>query len=437
MLYKTVAYNYAHGLSSFWQMKFTDTSMSVFCEQPPLYFSLLGGSYKLFGDHYLTDRFFTLILFILFGLILRAIVRKLFTRSFPYLLLISFLMLSIPIFCWSYVNQIIEPLLCIWTGLGILVFIQFIQTKKSIYALLFVPLLLCLFLTKGFQSCFIIGLPLSYMFLSRFNKANYLFSILAGLPFLLVLFILLKFYLPAKFWLDCYYSARLVLTMQNIGNTTDNHFEIIGRFFSELILCLCVLVFLFSYLKFRKNYPLKFIFKNFWQNKLAMSLLLTSFLGSFPYAISLVQRGFYLIPSFVCFVLAIVYGFKRYWIYFFLFLAHLGKYKFTKVFIRTAAVLSFAYFCFHLNEYKRNKDLLRDIEKITPYLRTGETVLIEKNRWNDFGLHSYMYMARQVSLSTEKKNCRFMIRNKSSEQLDSTVRIRLRTNEVDLYWIAQ
>ncbi len=433
MLYKTVAYNYAEGLSSFWRMKFTNTSMSEFCEQPPLYFYLLGSFYKVFGDYYLVDRFFTLLLFVLFIFILRGIIKELFRRPMPYLLVSVFFVLSIPVFCWSYVNQAIEPLLCVLTSLGILFFLRFVHSGKNIFSFLFAVVLYLLFLTKGFQSCFIAVLPLVYAVISKVKRDNYYFFIFSGVIFLALLAVCLRFYSPAANWFKCYYNARLVLTLNNVGNTTDNHLEIIGRFFSELILCLASLVILFSCLKIKKNYPIRFILKNFMSNRIAVSFLLTSFAGSFPYAISLVQRGFYLIPSFIFFILAMVYGFKRYWFFFFAVLMNLQRSLIIKGIIGLVVLGAILYCCFNFNTYKRNEELLTDIELILPYFKKGDTIGIEEDSWNDFSLHSYLYMAKQVSLTTDKKNCSFLIRSKSFSANDSLIKIEIKTRELDLY----
>jgi len=280
-----------------------------------------------------------------------------------------------------------------------------------------------------------IVLPIAYVITSKVRRVGYYAILISTVFFLAILLAFLKWYAPANVWMECYYKARLVLTMNNVGNTTEDHFEIIGRFFSELIVCLACVVILCAYLKFKKNYPLRFIAKNFVSNKLALSLLLTAFAGSFPYALSLVQRGFYLIPAFICFVLAIVYGLRRYWMFFFLFTGKIAGFKFTRILFPFIASASLIYFCFSFTLYKRNEQLLKDIDMILPYLKKGEIVLIEGERWNDFSLHSYLYMAKQVSLSMNKKECKFLIRSKSAPEQNTTTfaKLELKSGEIDLY----
>lgn len=434
MLYKTVAFNYAEGLSSFWQMKFTDTSMSEFCEQPPLYFYVLGNLYKVFGVADLTDRVFTLTLFALLIFCVYQLMKLLFKHhQMSYLLMFILFMLSVQVVCWSYVNQVIEPLVCVFAALGTLFFIQFLNSGKMGYAVLFSLMLCCLFLTKGFQSCFIIMLPIVYLVLSENKKPWLFFLLICSGGLVAFIFICADMYAPAKQWFDCYYRARLVLTMQNVGHTTTNHFEIIGRFFSELLGCIGVIVVLLLYLKYKKKYPLRRALRNFMSNKIAVSFLVTSLAGSFPYAVSLVQRGFYLVPSFIFFILAMLYGFRRYVLFLFVFFEHAGKYAA----VRRCIVFLFAgalfWFFMSFNTYKRNEELLIDLDVITPYFKKGEKIFIEADRWNDFSLHAYLYMDKQVSLTRDAGECKFFIRTKSTTMPDSLQPLELNTRELDLF----
>lgn len=438
LLYKTVAFNYAENLASFWNMKFTDSSMTFFCEQPPFYFFLLGLFYKLFGTYFLIDRIFTLLLFVSLIVLIYAIIKQIFQEVKANFLLTLFFLLATPVFCWSYVNQVIEPLLSLEIAAGIYFFVRFLKSGKNLFLILFALILYILFLTKGFQSCFIIVLPLSYLILAWGSRNALKFVLFSGFFLALFIVITLKYYEPAIQWFKCYYDSRLVLTMQNIGKTTDDHFEIIIRFFTELILCIGFVLLLLSYLKFKKNYPLKFAFQNFISNKLAVSLLMASLAGSLPFAISLVQRGFYLIPAFICFVLAIILGFKRYWLFFYVLLSKVSKSRIMQISTGLIVVGTCFYFFFSLNSFKRDESLIKDIELILPYLSKKEKVLIEPGLWNYFALHSYLYMSKQVSISAEYDNCRFLIIPKNSVEEQKTKfahKIILPTQELDLYYL--
>lgn len=438
MLYKTVAYNYAENLSSFWKMKFTDTCMSFFCEQPPLYFYLLGNFYKLFGVNVLTDKFFTFFLFLAMTGTLFLIIKQVFKHNGYYFFLSLFLLLAIPVICWSYNNQVIEPLVNVFVTLNILFFIKFIKTDNLFFACLFGLGLCALFLTKGFQSCFIITLPISYTLLSRFSKSGLYFSFVSGLILAFAMGFLLLYYEPAVNWFNCYYDTRLVLTMQNVGNTTNDYSEILVRFFTEQIIGISLIFLLSLYLKVKRNYPFTFILKNFVSNKIALSLFIASLFGSFPYALSLVQRGFYLVPSFICFVLALVIGLKRYWLFFYLFLLNIGKYKFAQISSVLLLIASVIYFCLAVDNYKRDEDLIKDIALISPFIQQKDTLQIENCLWNYFSLHSYLYMEKEASLSTNTSSCQLYLKDKNSADtsvLKKAHKIQLNTRKLDLFLV--
>lgn len=433
-LYKTVAFNDALNAGSFWSMKYTNTCMQAFCEQPPLYPYLLSTFYQLFGTHYLVDRFFTLALLVSFLFIIRAVVASLFDPSPFYYRLFVFFMLAVPVWCWSYANQVIEPLVCICIAIGIYSFLKYLRSGNLLWTLVFALSLYASFLAKGFQSCFLIVLPLGYALLSKLGKKSTAFALMAGLLLAAALVMTRLLSKAADGWFACYYKARLVLTMQNVGSTTDSHSEIIIRFFTELIVPLSVMLVLFSWLSVKKKYPLKFIFRNFAADKLAVSLLLAALAGSLPYAVSLVQRGFYLVPSFVCFLLSILSGFRRYWLYLAFFTGKLFSNSIVRVAVGIALAGSVAVFALQATNYKRDEELLTDLEKILPYLHEKDTLCIKGDMWNYFNLHSYLYMAKQVSLADDQQAHGFVILSRSQENADSLyVKLDLDTKGLDLF----
>lgn len=438
MLYKTVAYNYSQGLSSFWNMKYTDTCMSFFCEQPPLYFYLLGFFYKLFGTSYLVDRLFTFVLFIGFLYVLYAICQLLFKKNRAYFLLAVFFLLSIQVICWTVVNQVIETLVLLEISLGIWIFIKYLERAKIFYLLLFVPLLIVLFLTKGFQSCFIIVLPITYLILSKWNRSVLYFSGFSIFSFLAVVIAILMLYPPSVKWYTCYYEARILLTLKGVGATTDNHFEIIIRFFTEVIGVVFVLMGLLIFIRVKKSYPLVLIFKNFKSNTLAVSLLITAMAGSLPFALSLVQRGFYLVPSFICFVLALILGFKCYWMFLFEGLNMFFGKRMVQFAVISISFSALIYSIWTIDHYKREKELAQDLQVILPILKMNETVMISENLWNYFNLHSYFYMAKQVNLTLERDKPTFMISHKKDSLVNRRYKLqhlKLDTKELDVYYL--
>ena len=436
LLYQTVAYNASQHQATFWNMKFTDTSMSFFCEQPPLYFELLSWYYSLIPNRWWADHLFTLSLLILLIVFLAQLFKSLPVKtSAPTSLSLLFLV-SIPVFCWSYANQILEPLVCIEMVLAIWLFVRYLKSPNLWLAVLFGGNIVLLFLSKGFQSCFIIALPLCYAVLHKFRKDLLVFSALASVIALILIGGLIFFYAPAKAWFQCYYQSRLVLTMNNVGATTDSHFEIIGRFFSELIPVFILLLFAFLWLINKYRLSIRHILRHFSANSLALALLMVSFLGSFPFALSLVQRGFYLLPALLCFVLSLVIGFSRYW----QLMYHHLQTALTRVWLRSAVVLIFfgsmTISVFTIGEYKKDESLLEDLALIEPLLNQGDTLGVSESLWNNFSLHAYLYMDKQVNLIGSEQQPAYQLTPKEAaadSSLNAYQKVMLPTRAFDLW----
>ncbi len=437
MLYKTVAFNYAIGEGSFWSMKYTNTSMSFFCEQPPLYMYLLGNVYALFGTHFLVDRVFTFLQLLVFLFFLYRICQKLFTPALPFFLLNLFLLLSIQAISWSFANQVIETMVLMFVAIAIDLYLGYMTSRKVSRLVWFALVLLALFLTKGFQSCFIVVLPLSYALFHLKEEKILWFAFFTSF-FLLALIVLLVFvYEPSQNWYACYYQARLVLTMNNIGATTDKHYQILIQLLMETVVVWLVFFSLSVFLLVKKQFTLRQVFVEPLRDKLGMSLFLTFLAGSLPFTLSLVQRGFYLVPAYLCLILFLTYAFRTQCLYFFEGLHKMSSYVWLRVLVPVIFLASVVYVVLKAKGYKREKELAHDLELMTPFFKAKSTVGINSNVWNYFNLHSYLYMQKKVSLSADPNQRGFVIVYKNEIPYNEGAvawKIELPTQELDMYY---
>ena len=436
LLYKTVAFNYAENSSGFWSMKFTETSMQTFCEQPPLYFFLLGLVYKLIPNLWLADHLFTLALWVCLLWVIYRILKRSIQAPFEGFLLTVLFLLSIPVFCWSYANQVIEPLVCLLLALAILFFVQYTRQKGHLYLFLFSACVILLFLTKGFQSCFVMALPFFYALFKNWNTARYSFALLSALLVGVALSYFLFLYPPAAHWFRCYYQSRLVLTMQNTGATTTYHAEILWRFVTELIPVLLLSLFAFVYVRKRKALAVKQVLFGFYTHPLAMALLLTSLLGVLPFAISLVQRGFYLLPGMLCFVLSLVIGFNRPFLLVYRALGLLANKTVTRALSLVVLGVSLVVLALFVSSYKKDEQLLTDLQQIESVVNSGDSLGVNENEWNNFSMHANLYMHKKINLRSDKDMPKQIIRVKGTETLADSMHyqpVPLNTNTYGLW----
>ena len=422
LMYLTVAFNNYKGYGDFWHQHYTKTAMAFFCEQPPLYFESLSAFYKLFGGTEYAEKIFTVFLLLLSVLFTALIWNKLNQRTPVYKALSwlpSALLISVPVFSWSYSNQVIEtmvtPLCLIDFYLLLLLTEEKNKLKIVLFFILFIALAICLLLTKGIQSVFLVAAPFLLLLTNKTSRKKLLIlNIFAVIVFASFCCLLFYYVSGAKEWLNCYVNKRLVATFNHVGATTTYHAEIIFRYFSELIPAFIFLLLISLYVRYKNNYSFSLQFKNLISNKTNLSLFLISLSASLPMALTLEQRGFYLVPSFPFVALALTNMYKRYIFYFFgtLFRKNKNLQNIILVLLGFASVLFFIY---RYDTYKDDEDMLRDMPIIKKYIPYGETIRIDHSMWDMFTLHAYVKRFNDNDLSANDTNATYLIINKGNQ----------------------
>lgn len=437
LMYLTVAFNRYKGYGSFWKQHYSETSMSFFCEQPPLYFESLGWVYKLFGGTEIAEKTFTVAL-LLFTLILTIKIWSKAGGKKSMAWLPALLLFCVPVFTWSYCNQVIETMVVPLALLAFYLQLVFLDTRnatvKTFSFFGIIAALLVLFLTKGIQSDFlVVGLLLAAFTYGRkkFFKVGQ-----AGLLLLFafagicgIVFILNE---EAQFWLKSYFDKRIIATFNNKGATAGHHIDIIIRYFSELLPVFGFFTLVSVYLIAAKKYPLAIQLRNFAANKKAMWLVLISLSASLPLAVTLEQRGFYLSPAFPFMVLGLFLFYRKY-------LLALFKpvFKRRATFNLIGAVVlagAISFFIFNKDGYKRDEGMIKDVAEIKQLVARGSLIGINQSTWNTFSLHSYLNKENDNSLAVTD-TLPYFIQEKENKDtvLGQYEKLNIRTLSVDVY----
>ncbi len=420
LMYLTVAFNRFKGYGSFWEQRYSETSMSFFCEQPPLYFESLSWFYNFFDGNEIAEKIFTLVLLCFSVLLISAIWNKLTNRKYSKISwLPSLLLLLVPIFSWMFANQVIETMVVPLSLLVFYLYLVFIEEKtklKKVFSFFgIVGLLFLLLITKGAQSVFL----LVALFLAGITCDKVTFKKrITNNFFLLITFVgvcALVFFTNAKahFWMESYFQKRLVATFNHVGATADYHAEIIVRYFSELIPVFVLLFLVSLYFKVKQQQSFSLQWKNMKENKLALWLILISLSASLPMALTLEQRGFYLAPSFPFIVLGLVLLYKEQFLFLFTIMFEHRK-KITTVVAAVFLLGGILFFFRFKNDYKRDEGMIKDVatlKKIIPY---GEIIGIDQSMWNTFSLHSYLNKENNNSLLVSDTT-KFFVQNKENK----------------------
>ena len=298
MLYVTVAHNLANGLGTFWHPNFSQTSMSVFHEQPPLMFGIEALFFKLLGSSMYVERIYELIV----ALITAFLICKLWDCFFsgkPENNLAWLPVLfwhSVPVCCWAFVNNVEEPTMGMFE-LGGMLFIckSFAQNNKTflnlgIAALMIFGASLC----KGFQGLFPLGAI--FLYWAVFRKISFT-RMMAQTVFLLALIvafygiILLNETVRSSFTM--YFNRRIIVAFTDSMFSGNDRFGILKRLFSELIPAFILL--LGGTIFFRLKKMNLALYKN--NRQIALWFFLVALSGTLPLMLTLEQSGFYFVPA--------------------------------------------------------------------------------------------------------------------------------------------
>lgn len=438
IMYLTVAFNRFKGYGSFWEQHYSETSMSFFCEQPPLYFEALNGFYKIFGGAVIAEKVFTLVLLISTVVLTSIIWNRLNTKKYKQLSwLPSLLLMLVPVYVWAFCNQVIETMVVPLSLTVLYLYLVFMQSQsraKQVFSFSgTVALLFLLLLTKGAQSVFLLGaLFLLGIIKKEKLKKLVLQNLLIALAFFALCALVFLSDEKARFWLNSYFNKRLVATFNHVGATANYHAEIIVRYFSELIPVFVLLILISIYFKIKRGYSFSLQWKGMLCNKVALWLILISFSASLPMALTLEQRGFYLSPAFPFMALALALLYKKY--FFVLSSKVFSRRKLLHYASLVFIVASLVFFFWFKNGYKRDEGMIKDVQflkKIIPY---GAIIGINQSTWNTFSLHSYLNKENNNSLAVTDTTTYFIQEKENKSPIPANfTRLNIKTLCVDVY----
>jgi len=403
MLYISVSKNQADGMGTFWEPHFSKTSMTIFREQPPLYFGLLSAFYKFFGSSMYVERLFCFICFVLTLVYIHKIWKSFF-RNDPNASQHSWLPIlfftTIPVCFWSYANHVEETVMALFATMSIFYLSKALFERERMVFYIFLAGV-CAFLsslTKGVQGLFpITGVFFYWLLKKDFSfKQNIIYStVLVGTPAIIyILLIVINPHIYDVFRL--YFENRLGIAFYGTEhNTTTNRFEIVIRLITELIPMFGLMLIAFlvdkKINKEKTNRP-KHTIEIIW-------LVLIGLSGSLPLMVTLEQRGFYLLTALPLFALAGAIGVVRP-------IANLIQkinsenigFKYFKRITLFLVVFSIFYTLLSFGKTKRNKEMLKDVYAFGEIIPRGEIVGIPIQMQHEWHFKTYMVRYNYISL---------------------------------------
>lgn len=295
MTYASISRNLAEGYGSYFKPLYTLTIYNEFYEHPPLQFILESLFFKIFKDHFWTEKLYSVIvgfLSLICCSIIVRIINKFENLKLPFFS-VSFVLISIPLTSWIILNNMLENTLVLFLLLSF-IFLLLSIYKNPLFSLISGLFLFFSFFTKGPVCLFIIVFPFFY-----FKK----------LPFkniLIIVFLLLVGFFVFIFNENIFNYLKVYFKNQ-VLNSILGHREIVGSRYDPILKTIKEIIvpslFLFI-ISISKHLKIHF-------DNLTKKFFILSVFGILPLTISPKQMDWYVYPSFPFFSITISLIFRE------------------------------------------------------------------------------------------------------------------------------
>lgn len=438
MLYTSVSHNLSMGIGTFWFPQFSLHNMAgltSFHEQPPLVFGIQSVFFKIFGDSMYVERFYTFLTMCITAALINLLWKEIYRnenslKRLGWLPII--LWITIPVCFWSYTNNMHENTMGIFTLSSVLLIYKASQSEKfQIMACILAGIfILMATLSKGLPGFFPITVPLLYWLTTKKNTFSKTFLQTLIITLVPVIIYAILFFIPeSKESLSTYLFKRALHRINEVP-TVDNRFWILYRLFMELLPQILFVAIIFSIAKLKK---IKWDISEQIPN--SIFFISVGLLASAPLMLTLVQKGFYFVPSLPFF--AIGFSILIAPIIFNLTERINTTSKKYKMFLLMSAFLLIATTSFSLmqkGKVGRNKELLHDIYLIGTVVPKQTIISIPADMWNEWDLQCYLVRYFNISLESNYQN-NYCIIDKTiqTNTLTGYKKVDIKTLQYDLY----
>ncbi len=308
MLYSSVSHNLANGMGTFWFPQFGLTKiggLDAFHEHPPLVFAIQSVFFKILGSSIFVERFYTFLMLIFTTFFIYKIWISIHSeqneyKSLAWLPIIFWI--TIPVILWTFSNNMQENTMGIFTIASVLLSYISFKAKKKVFFWIFSGFLIVLAtLSKGIPGFFPLAVPFLYWIATR--QISFKVALIQTFTMLSVVILAytVLFIVPESGESLRVYIFKRLLERVNHAPTVSSHLYSLYRIFSELIPAFFILILI--WIVARKN-KFEYSLSNFYKRE-AIFFVLIGFSASVPLMLTLVQKGFYLTPSFPYFSIGI------------------------------------------------------------------------------------------------------------------------------------
>lgn len=311
--YAAVSRNLAMGKGTFWALYYRHEW--IFSEHPPLFFGLQAIFFKILGDHYLTEKIYSFVIWAITAVFISKLWNKTNTNhqskySFGLPLL---LWCIIPTITWGYTNNILDCTMALFDLIAVYLLYRTLSSanerKYSIPVLTISAILtFCALMTKGPVGAFPLAVPSLYWLVYNMGNGKLFTKAVAQTVFMSIVIAAIYFVMyqfpESKANLDRYMNEQLMAALSGKREITGGglgRFTLLYELAMQMLVPAVPGVVLFVTVRLLRIQPLK----QTGAGKHALFFLLVGVAASLPIMLSVKQRTFYLVPSLPFYVLAL------------------------------------------------------------------------------------------------------------------------------------
>lgn len=400
--YASISRNLAIGKGSFWHLYYRGDW--GFYEHPPLMFGIQSFFFKVLGDHYLVEKIYSFVIWVLTAVLIQRLWKNGLAASYEkYSYALPLLLWCLaPTITWGYTNNILDSTMALFDLAAVLFIYRSITTSNRWLLPAGAVFIFAALLTKGPVGMFPLAVPVLYWLAyqwgkwQEFRKAmlqTFLLAVLvAGAIFLL-------FQFPgSRAGIERYLHEQLLAALSGQREITGGGLGRLTLAYELLIQMLVpvalgiIIVIAAKALKTKKpQYQL---------NRTAIFFLLVGISASLPMMLSVKQRTFYLVPSLPFYIMALCAVLYPYYI------ALTNKWQMGNKalnYFKMAAIIIALGLCGYLGtkveQPGRDHELLADIKYIGQQIPRGEAIGICAEADKDYAFLAYIQRYNRMEVN--------------------------------------
>ena len=394
--YASISRNMAEGQGTFWNPHYTQTLYPEFRQHPPLALGMEALAFKAFGDHLWVEKAYSVLMFLLSGLLI-ALIWKRTTNNLRWAWLPLLFWLAMPLVSWSATNNLLENTMSVFVLLSVYLMIVSCQRNHKFWLILSAVALLMAFLSKGFTGLFPLVFPILYCAFDQKRKwiqgpidsliLLVCLAVLAGIMFLV--------FPPSLPYLKDYFQLQVIGGGLHEATVLSRFYIVFSLLQQMLIPYVIAMTLVICKTKNKVN---RKVFEFPPDKTWFYIFLILGLLGVLPIIVSVKQRDFYMLAALPFFALACGH-ITLSMVNTLMLKITPNLHKWLTLGANCILLMGIILNLLHIGKYGRDKALIEEVKQRIAEAH-GETMFeITPKEYTQWAMHAYYMRYGKISLS--------------------------------------